>query len=165
MLLLNYNLDSYLHKTVHQRQLTGASISHSSSSPTITSITEPKLVPKTIIDYSTFTDNEILAMVKSKKLPAHNLEKYLPLLRAVHIRRLVLNEQLISTENTLSSLDLLPYEHYDYSLVINQCCENVIGYVQLPVGYAGPLRVDGKPYYIPLATTEGKIFFSNALNS
>jgi hydroxymethylglutaryl-CoA reductase len=40
--------------------------------------------------------------------------------------------------------------------VINQCCENVIGYVQVPVGYAGPLRVDDKLFYIPLATTEGK---------
>lgn len=96
-------------------------------------------------------------MIKAKTLPAHNLEKYLPHKRAVHIRRVLLNEQLILTKNHLSSLESLPYEHYDYSLVANQCCENVIGYVEIPVGYVGPLRIDGRSYYIPMATTEGKI--------
>jgi hydroxymethylglutaryl-CoA reductase (NADPH) len=114
---------------------------------------------ESIINYSLLTDEEILSMIKSKQLAVHNLEKYLPLLKAVHIRRLLLNEQIISTNNSSFSLDLLPYEHYDYSLVINQCCENVIGYVQLPVGYAGPLRVDQKYFYIPMATTEGEEFF------
>ncbi|CAF0969286.1 unnamed protein product [Adineta steineri] len=155
--------DSYSHNTVHQRQIVNATLPHSASSPGFvqpSSTTESKLIPANVVDYPTLTDEELLVLVKSKKLPAHNLEKYLPVLRAVHIRRLMLNEQLISTENNLSSLDLLPYEHYDYSLVINQCCENVIGYVQLPIGYAGPLRVDDKYYYIPLATTEGALVAS-----
>ena len=95
-------------------------------------------------------------MVRSKQLAAHNLEKSLPFVRAVQIRRLLLNEQLVEVKQKASTLDLLPYQHYDYSLVINQCCENVIGYVQIPVGYVGPLRMDGKSYYIPMATTEGK---------
>jgi len=143
---------------VHQRQSsTPASLSHSASVPII----ESKVVSTTtIIDYSILTDEEVLLMIKSKTLAAHNLEKHFSLIRAVHIRRLLLNEQLKSTKNSLSSIDLLPYEHYDYSLVINQCCENVIGYIQIPVGYAGPLRVDDKLYYIPMATTEGKISFS-----
>ncbi|CAF4386929.1 unnamed protein product, partial [Adineta steineri] len=55
---------------------------------------------------------------------------------------------------------LLPYDNYDYSLVINHCCENVIGYVQIPVGYAGPLRVDNRNFYIPMATTEGALVAS-----
>lgn len=44
------------------------------------------------------------------------------------------------------------WKHYQ---VYGACCENVIGYVSLPLGFAGPLTVDDSVYYVPLATTEG----------
>ncbi|XBH92960.1 hypothetical protein VPH35_083981 [Triticum aestivum] len=35
------------------------------------------------------------------------------------------------------------------------CCEMPVGYVQLPVGVVGPLLLDGRRLYVPMATTEG----------
>ncbi|CAF0927258.1 unnamed protein product [Rotaria sp. Silwood1] len=148
------------HTRIHQQETTQSSCSISSSVLSLPAVDSKALDTTTTINYSLLSDEEILSLVKTKKLSVYNLEKYLPSLKAVYIRRLVLNEQIISTKNSSFSLDLLPYEHYDYSLVINQCCENVIGYVQLPVGYAGPLCVDNKFFYIPMATTEGALVAS-----
>jgi hypothetical protein len=138
---------------IESKSLPATTTKTTSTTPTTTTT-----ATNAIIDYATLSDEEILLLVEAKKLPVHNLEKFLPHIRAVRIRRLVLNALLTAANNSsASSLELLPYEHYNYSLVVNQCCENVIGYVQLPVGYAGPLRIDEKHFYIPMATTEGRI--------
>ncbi|GAM25352.1 hypothetical protein SAMD00019534_085270 [Acytostelium subglobosum LB1] len=53
------------------------------------------------------------------------------------------------------ALNNLPLDHYDYTKVLGACCENIIGYIPIPVGVAGPLLLDGKLVSIPMATTEG----------
>ncbi|XP_042216552.1 3-hydroxy-3-methylglutaryl-coenzyme A reductase-like isoform X2 [Homarus americanus] len=98
------------------------------------------------------SNQEIVQMVEKKHLPSYKLESLLgnPL-RAVGIRRTVVAPH---TANQ-GSMDSLPYDHYDYTKVMGVCCENVIGYVPIPVGVAGPLLMNGKMYMVPMATTEG----------
>lgn len=98
------------------------------------------------------TDEEVIRLVKYKRIPAYKLENTLgnPE-RGVSIRRRIVSKKLPSSD----ALDELPFTNYDYSKVMGACCENVVGYMPIPVGVAGPLLLDGKKFEVPLATTEG----------
>lgn len=99
------------------------------------------------------TDNEVSSLVVAGKLPLYALEKQLAdNTRAVLVRRKAIAK--IANAPTLDTMSL-PYKGYDYDRVFGACCENVIGYMPLPVGVAGPLMIDDVPYHIPMATTEG----------
>ena len=63
-----------------------------------------------------------------------------------------------ASDGAISELPFTNYPHY--SIVNGACCENVIGYLPIPVGYAGPLMLDGTPYMVPMATTEGALVAS-----
>ena len=57
-----------------------------------------------------------------------------------------------------SSIEVLKKSHdveFDYTKVVGACCENVIGHVRIPVGLVGPLLMDNRRIYVPMATTEG----------
>lgn len=98
------------------------------------------------------SDKEIIMLVDTKHIPAYNLEKVVKNHeRGVNIRRKII-ENMLSKKNIFINL---PYQNYDYGKVMGVCCENVIGYVPMPLGVAGPLLLDDKRYYIPMATTEG----------
>ncbi|KAI3780820.1 hypothetical protein L2E82_10811 [Cichorium intybus] len=102
---------------------------------------------KTVI---TDDDEVVIQEVVSGKTPSYLLESKLgDCKRAVFIRRVAL-ERI-----TGKLLDGLPVEGFDYGSILGQCCEMPVGYVQIPVGIAGPMLLDGKEVFVPMATTEG----------
>ncbi|XP_026742042.1 3-hydroxy-3-methylglutaryl-coenzyme A reductase [Trichoplusia ni] len=106
---------------------------------------------------TSLSDEEVIMLVEQSHIPLHRLESVLgDPLRGVKLRRKVVGARF----QTELAIKQLPYLNYDYTKVLNACCENVIGYVGVPVGYAGPLVIDGKPYMIPMATTEGALVAS-----
>ncbi|EAZ24375.1 hypothetical protein OsJ_08129 [Oryza sativa Japonica Group] len=95
-------------------------------------------------------DEEIVAAVASGALPSHRLESRLgDCRRAARLRREALRRV------TGRGVEGLPFDGMDYQAILGQCCEMPVGYVQLPVGVAGPLLLDGREYHVPMATTEG----------
>jgi hydroxymethylglutaryl-CoA reductase (NADPH) len=111
---------------------------------------------------SSLNDEELIDLSVRGKLPGYALEKTLgDMTRAVKVRRALVSRTHATREtSTLLESSKLPYEHYDYERVHGACCENVIGYMPLPVGVAGPLMIDGQNYFIPMATTEGVLVAS-----
>jgi hydroxymethylglutaryl-CoA reductase (NADPH) len=108
------------------------------------------------------TDKELVDLSMKGKIPGYALERTLgDTTRAVKIRRAIISRTPATAETTsLLESSLLPYEHYDFDRVLGACCENVIGYLPLPVGVAGPIVIDGQSFFLPMATTEGVLVAS-----
>ncbi|KAJ8549216.1 hypothetical protein K7X08_032923 [Anisodus acutangulus] len=95
-------------------------------------------------------EEEIVKLVVEGKIASYSLESKLSdCKRAAFIRKEALQR------TTGKSLEGLPLEGFDYESILGQCCEMPIGYIQIPVGIAGPLLLDGREYSVPMATTEG----------
>ncbi|GAB7363266.1 hypothetical protein MBLNU230_g3548t1 [Neophaeotheca triangularis] len=108
------------------------------------------------------TDSELTDLALRNKIPGYALEKTLEdKTRAVKIRRALIS-RTPATSDLTGKLERskLPYEHFDYDRVHGACCENVVGYLPLPLGVAGPLTIDGRSYFLPMATTEGVLVAS-----
>ncbi|WCJ28587.1 3-hydroxy-3-methylglutaryl-coenzyme A reductase [Euphorbia peplus] len=100
-------------------------------------------------------DEGLIQSVVDGKTPSYSLESKLgDCKRAASIRREALQRI------TGKSLAGLPLEGFDYESILGQCCEMPIGYVQIPVGIAGPLLLNGKEFSVPMATTEGCLIAS-----
>jgi len=96
--------------------------------------------------------------IRSGKLKLHTLEQEMKPKDAVSLRRTYIEE---TTHSTLHSIGAYTIAE-DYAVTHN--IENMIGCIQIPVGVAGLLAVNGVKakgaYYIPLATTEGALVAS-----
>ncbi|VDD79734.1 unnamed protein product [Mesocestoides corti] len=101
---------------------------------------------------SSLKDSEVLTLVREGRLKTRELESAVENLpRAVSLRR----QELASRLTNPHAIDHIPFGNFDYRPVMGQCCEEVIGYIPIPLGKVGPLLLDGREHYIPLATTEG----------
>ncbi|GAB2219304.1 hypothetical protein Droror1_Dr00006939 [Drosera rotundifolia] len=106
--------------------------------------------PKKVEDDMSIDDEEVVKSVVSGAVPSYSLESKLGnCYRASKIRREAL--QRVSGR----SIEGLPLDGFDYESILGQCCEMPVGFVQIPVGIAGPLLLDGREYSVPMATTEG----------
>lgn len=100
----------------------------------------------------------ILTRLREGSLKLYELEKELPPVDAIRIRREYIQRE---TGTTLGNIGIFSI---DVERVVKRNCENMIGTVQVPLGVAGPLLVSGEyahgNYYLPLATTEGALIAS-----
>ncbi len=103
---------------------------------------------------------ELVEKVASGEIKLHQVEKYTngDKKLATEIRRKALEKKLgIKLEN-------IGHYSIDPNQVIGKNIENMIGVVQIPMGVAGPLKINGEyakgEFYIPLATTEGALVAS-----
>jgi len=119
------------------------------------------------------TDEELIDLSLRGKIPGYAIEKTLEdeslmtrlesFTRAVKVRRAVVSRTPGTSEIThLLESSRTPYKDFNYGLVHGACCENVIGYLPIPLGVAGPLVIDGENYFLPMATTEGVLVASTS---
>uniref|UniRef100_A0A0N4WXI6 3-hydroxy-3-methylglutaryl coenzyme A reductase n=1 Tax=Haemonchus placei TaxID=6290 RepID=A0A0N4WXI6_HAEPC len=94
---------------------------------------------------------DALRLVKRGIVKCRELESRLDAETAIFVRRTYVAPEVLKE---------LPYKNYDYKYVTNSCCENVIGYVPIPLGVAGPIPINGREFYVPMATTEGALVAS-----
>ena len=109
-------------------------------------------------------DEEVVTLSMRGKIPGYALEKTLKdFTRAVKVRRTIISRTKATADLTnVLERSKLPYQNYNWAQVHGACCENVIGYMPLPVGVAGPLVIDGQSYFVPMATTEGVLVASTS---
>ncbi len=103
--------------------------------------------------------DEVVRRIEKGELSFSKLEKELGNANlAALARRLFLERKLGVSLSSIASTIL------DFEELYGRNIENAIGAVQIPVGVAGPLRVNGDyakgDFYIPLATTEGALVAS-----
>ncbi|XP_058777652.1 3-hydroxy-3-methylglutaryl-coenzyme A reductase 1-like [Vicia villosa] len=112
--------------------------------------TVKKVAPEPVMSQLSSDDEEVVQAVVSGSIPSYSLESKLGDCR----RAAAIRNQAVERV-TGRSLEGLPMENFDYDSILGQCCEMPIGFIQIPVGVAGPLLLDGKEFTVPMATTEG----------
>ncbi|ADG13790.1 3-hydroxy-3-methylglutaryl Coenzyme A reductase [Methanocaldococcus infernus ME] len=100
---------------------------------------------------------DIFEELKNKKIKLYQLDDMLGHKEATKIRREFLEKELNIKFNHINKYSISEEN-------VKKNIENMIGAIQIPLGIAGPIRVNGEHakglFYIPLATTEGALVAS-----
>ncbi len=101
---------------------------------------------------------ELIKKVVRGEIALHEIDRLAEAGDAVEIRRKGIEKlEGVSLANIGSA-------KIDYSLIKGKNAENVIGMTSIPIGVAGPLKVNGAYFagetYVPLSTTEGALIAS-----
>ncbi|MGP8321597.1 MAG: hydroxymethylglutaryl-CoA reductase (NADPH) [Methanosarcinaceae archaeon] len=103
-------------------------------------------------------DKELLGKVLSGEVAFRKIDQHTDAKTAVTIRRCSIEEYTDVRFKHVQNYSI------DASVVTKRNIENMIGAVQVPLGVAGPVKVNGEfasgEYYLPLATTEGALVAS-----
>ncbi len=103
-------------------------------------------------------EKRLLSDLISGKLKLYELENYVDASKACEIRRKFIEKV------TGAKLEHIGYFSINVEAAMKKNIENMIGVVQIPLGIAGPLKIEGEyakgEFYIPLATTEGALVAS-----
>jgi len=103
-------------------------------------------------------DRRLLEKLKTGEVGFHKIDKKPDNNAAIELRRAAVSE--------LTGLEFSHINNYSFDIekVTDRNIENMIGAVQVPLGVAGPLHINGEyangEFYIPLATTEGALVAS-----
>ena len=103
-------------------------------------------------------ESEIHTKLRAGSLKLYELEKQIAPVDAVRVRREFIEHE---TKTTLENIGIFSI---DVDRAATRNCENMIGAVQVPVGVAGPILINGEyakgAFWLPLATTEGALIAS-----
>ena len=93
-----------------------------------------------------------------KNIKPYNYENYL-IKQKFQLDNNIL-EECVNLRRLHYNITDLPYKNFNYAQNLNHNCENVVGYVRVPTGIVGPVNINNKTNYVPIATTEGALISS-----
>ena len=91
------------------------------------------------------------SIINNPNFKVYNIENKFTCEKSVDIRRDYYNKKYNLGIDTLSK------KNFDYNRILNKNCENVIGYTSIPVGLVGPVPINERQHFVPIATTEGAL--------
>lgn len=101
---------------------------------------------------------DYLGKIRRQEIKLYTLEKNMPASDAVNLRRKYIEEETSVSLPVIGSYTISP------DAAVRRNIENMIGCVQVPLGVAGPLTINGEyangEFWLPLATTEGALVAS-----